>query len=198
VGDPRPNLAIADWSPDGASLYYYRSFAYDGATTLWNGFGLQGINIASGRIGTLIPSEGLMAFAFSPDFLRLAYVLDEDDPRVLYIRTLATDELSNIRTTVPRHDAGQYTQAGSIRWSDSGNMMILFTSTADERAAMILFDLAQTSSKPILEFQQDQYAIEDWSRDETLRLHDIFEGTIVTMDAATGRLTVLGTPTPSP
>jgi WD40 repeat protein len=197
MADPRPNLAIAGWSPDGASLYFYRSFAYDGALTLWNGLKLQALNVASGEIATLTPSEGLMAFAFSPDSSELAYVLDDDDPRVLYIRNLVTGELRDFTTSVPRHEAGEYVQAGSIRWSDSGNMLIVFTSRTDERAAMILFDLLHVSSRPLLEFWQDQYVIEDWSHDETIRLHDLFQGLIATVDTRTGQLTVVGTPTPS-
>jgi hypothetical protein len=182
VGDPRPNLAIAGWSPDGASLYFYRSFSYDGAATLWSGFKLEAVDTASGRISNLIPSDGLMAFAFSPDFNQLAYVLDEDDPRVLYIRTLETGAVTNFKTTVPRHDAGQYTQAGSIRWSDSGRSLIVLTSTTDDRAALILFDLARLTNKRILDFWLEQYVVEEWSYDNLLRLHNVFEGFFGTMD----------------
>jgi Tol biopolymer transport system component len=196
--DPRPNLAIADWSPDGGLLFFYHSFAYDGAPTLWSGFKLRGIDIASGKIATLIPSDRIMAFRFSPDFSRLAYVLDEDDPRTLYIRTLASGEVTNFRTAVPRYDGDIYNQMGSIRWSDSGDRLIVFVGTADERSSMYLFDLLHSTSKRLLDSWLGRYQIEDWSVDETLRLHNVFEGRIETMNLETAQLTILGTPTPNP
>ena len=96
-GDPRPTLALVGWSWDGRSVYYFQAYSYDGAVTLWSGFDLRAIEVATGRTAILVPTRGLMAFRFSPDKTMLAYVQDEDSPRVLYIRDLENRNPSELQ-----------------------------------------------------------------------------------------------------
>jgi len=195
TGEPHPTLQLFKWSKDSSLLYFYYHFAYDGFDTLWNGSDLQAINVSSGDIKRLLPGEGLMAFAFSPEEGSIAYTRMQDEPRRLIIRSLADGkELSS----PIEMDTENFTQAGWISWSPRGDK-ILFHTENQEVIQAILLDVSSMKQTVLFEYPswEEVIAFNGWSENgvDFLRIPG---DEVIRIDLTTGISTTIGTATPEP
>jgi hypothetical protein len=205
IGDPHPNLAIYKWSEDSSLLYFYYSFSYDGVETLWNGLDLQSIDIKTGQIKRVLPGEGLMAFAFSLDGSFIAYVRQQDQPRRLFIRNLSTGAEKNVVIDLPAENEGTHTQAGWIDWSPDGHEILYYTfllspTERNEIYQAVHLDISTMKQRVLLEFFEGDYVFAGWTPNGSVRFlrYSYPKNEVVEINVKTGKMTTIGTVTPTP
>jgi hypothetical protein len=199
VRDPRISLVIYGWANDSSTLYFYYHQAEDGGgwAFWWDGTDLQKIKIANGEIQRVLPGEGLMSFALSPDGVKIAYTRVQDTPGILYIRNLT----HNTDTKVIVQPEQEYTRVGDIHWSPSGKALVFQTEAAQKDLAqvqVIYLDVITLKQKVIKLYDLESMWFEGWEGDRTLRFSGLAGESIFLIDVITDKTIILGTATPSP
>jgi len=193
-GDPHPYLVMGPWQPDDAAIYFYDVWGFDGFITLWNGFDLQGMSVPEGYVSHLV--DGLMSFAFSPDFGYLAYSREGDTPRRLVIRTLEDGS----EQTIPLLLSGDgYTQVGRFSWAPGSDGFIFLTrvDTAFDFNYVPLKGMRYNRLLSCSVDGADACSLEGtWLDSRTFRVQTV--AGISDFDVRTGELVALATRTPKP
>lgn len=190
-GDPHPQLSIYQWSNDSETLYFYNSFSFDGAYTLWNGFDLRMIDIDSGEVVSLLPPDVLQSFAISPDGKRLAYILADDDPLAVVIRELS----SGAERRFPiEFEAEGPVQAGWITWSPYGNGLIFHKLQNGAQAQAVYLDIGSGQQVIFMEYFIEYYYFQEWISSGVVRYLSIVDESTYDINIWTGA----GAPTPEP
>jgi hypothetical protein len=195
MGDPHPSLRIHSWSPDSSKLYYFDSFGFDGYMTLWNGFDLSQLDIKTGIQTSLVTSERLISFSFSPTGTKLAYILAVDNPRRIYIRDLATNQLSQASIGLPEILNERPTQAGWILWSPDEEDLALFTE-AEEQMELLHIELPSLRRSSLIDFWYNEIQFQGWALDGRLILYWPYEDAVSYLDLETQTFSDLMTATP--
>lgn len=189
--DPYPHLEAYRWSEDSSVLYFYYAFGFDGAFSLWDGYGLKQIDVNTGEISTLISSEGLSAFAISPNDRYLAYVRSADHPPAVVIRDLISGEQNRYPIEV---EADVYEQAGWITWSPFSDALIFHTLQDGWMAQAIFFNHTSGRQYVFLEYYIEAYQFDEWLSPGTVRYVNLFKNATFDINVWTGA----GAPTPKP
>ena len=197
---PHPSLVIYGWSKDSAYLYFYYYFSPDGGDRAfwWNGFDVQRINIQTGAMDQVIPSEReqFVAFAFSPNEMQIAYTRQQDKPSIIYIRDLETGKEKAVTVIFPSKN---YVRVGDIHWSPSGKEIAFQTEAEGYLAQIIYLNSSTTEQKLVHEYKVDMSYFQGWSDDGTLEFLDIENGNnIVHVNPRSNETIIIGTPTPHP
>lgn len=138
-----------------------------------------------------------MAFAFSPDESRIAYVRRQDQPRRLIIRNLSNGTEKSIGIDLPVEDEETYTQAGWIDWSPDGNELIYHTEV-QEMIQAVHVDIPTMKQKVLFEFLDGKYWFDGWTLNGGLRFIQYPKYEVVEINVQTGEMTSVGTVTPTP
>jgi len=202
--DPHPGLNIYGWSKDSAYLYFFYRFSPDGGDRAfwWDGFDLQRIDIQTGNIEQVIPSQskGFVAFAFSPDKTQIAYTRAQDNPSIIFIRNLSTGAEKTANVIFPSKN---YVRVGNIHWSPSGKEIAFQTETSDYMVQMIYLDLSRMKQKVIREYELFTIDFQRWTSDGKLEFREFksysdTSSQIVHVDFRNNTSIVIGTPTTRP
>jgi len=195
TGDPRRSLTIYRWSDDSERLYFYYSFRYDGYPTLWDGFDLQVLSIASGKIWRVLPGQGMMAFAFSPNERKIAFARQDDEPKQVVVKDLQSGE----ETAIPvERIASGYVQVGWFTWSPDSRHLLYYTENQEE-IEVIAVDTRSWVQRKILHYFTEDIWFDSWVSDDVVRyLTDLNTGEMTDVDVSTGARIVAGTATPKP
>lgn len=194
TGDPRRYLRVYQWAQDGKHLYFYYTFSYDGAHTLWNGFDLQVMNVETGNIQQVIDSDELVAFQFSRNERYLAYTRANDSPRKLFVRDMQT---GTERSVTAHPDSENYVQAGWIVWS-ADSKEIVYQTWEDEWIQVYHVDIATMQTKMVFEYWVESYWFNGWSADGVSLEFMSYEEEIVAIQIDSGEQIMVGTVTPTP
>ncbi len=198
--DPSPYMCTLGWSEDSSSLYYLYYWSPDGGDYAfwWDGYDLMRVQIPSGRVQHLIPGSGLFrfsSFAISPGDKYLAYVRELDNSSILYIRDLSSN---TIRRALIIGQSDRFVRAGDIHWSPSGRSLAFQVELEDYSVLAIYLDTNTMQQKIVMQYQMGNVEFEGWLDDGTLQFFKWPENLVSLVDAASGEITVLATPTPIP
>lgn len=194
--NPHPSLKIYGWSKDSNYLYFYYEFNPDGGNTAfwWDGFDIQGINVHTGVIEQLIPSDGFIAFAFSHDETQIAYTRSQDNPSVLFIKNLSTGKEKGVSVL---NTSQNYSIVGDIHWSPLGNEIAFQTETEDLVVQTIYIDLLTMKQKVVKEYRTFELWFQGWSNNGMLEFLDVTKGQVViNINPKNSEIIIIGTPTP--
>jgi Tol biopolymer transport system component len=183
---------MSGWSHDSSTLYFYYAFSFDGALTLWSGFDLQGLDVASGDTWPLVPSERLIAFAFSPDSFLLAFAREDDQPRRLTLRNLPGGLERTIDIGLP---TDVYTQVGWLSWSPGGTGLLYWTE-ADERMNVYYVNERTMRTQHLLGYLGDQYSFQGWVDEAHVQFQLMAASSPIELDVQTGSIVGHGSTTP--
>ncbi len=192
---PSPVLQIYAWSPDSADLYFFYVFSPDGGdfAFLWTGYDLQKIHVADGHIERVLPGEGMMSFAFSPDGKQIAYSGVEKPPKFLYVRNLLTGAEKRAPVATSPSDN---LMVGDIHWSPYGKSLAFQTQDSDYMVQTIYLDIAHMKTRVIREYKLYEMWFEGWTSNGNLRFYQYQK--VVAIDPSSGQTIIIGTPTPQP
>lgn len=190
---PQPSFSIYKWANDNSALYFFEGFSYDGYITLWDGFNLQKVDIKTGMIEKVVPGTELMAFAFSPDEYSIAYARNQATQLQLVIRNLATKSEKSVRIDIKSEKP---IQVGWISWSPNGEKVLFHVETKGQVWAFYL-DTTTMTQKELLNFVLEKYWFDSWSQDNKPQYIDYYKN-ISVVDVETGKLSMVGTTTPTP
>jgi hypothetical protein len=196
VGDPHPSLNIYGWSKDSSRLYFRYLFLPDGGgfEFWWDGFDLQSIDIATGVIKKVIPVDGSISFAFSPDETKIAYIRADDDPQSIVILTFATgyEKKASIEGI-----SGQVVVMGNIRWAPDGHNLAFLVNTQDYLEYIFFLDTFKMNPQKMI---LSPYIYEGWTSNNLLRFLHGWEDSYIIVDPLNREIiSVLQmTPTPRP
>jgi hypothetical protein len=195
MSDPHPSLSIYGWSKDSTYLYFQYVFWPDGGDRAfwWDGYDLQRINVQNGDIEQVIPGEGFVAFALSPDESEIAFTRQQDDPAVIFIRNLSTGAEKRAAVIFPSKN---YIRVGDIHWSPSGNEIAFQTETKDYMVQTIYLDPATMEQKVVREYRLFDLWFKGWSSDGQLEFSE--KGNLVHVNGKNNETTIIGTLTPMP
>ncbi len=195
TGDPRRALTIYRWSDDSERLYFYYSFRFDGYPTLWDGFDLQVLSMASGKLWRVLPGQGMMAFAVSPNERKIAYARQDDEPARVMVKDLQTGE----ETTIPiERIAVDNIQVGWFVWSPDSRHLLYSTENQEEIEVTVV-DTRSWVQRKILDYFTEDTWFDRWVSDDVVRyLTDLNTGEMTDIDVGTGEVIVVGTATPKP
>ena len=194
TGDPRPALRIYRWSKDSSRLYFYYAFSFDGYPTLWDGYDLQVLSLATGKVWRMLPGEGLMAFAFSPSESHIAYARNTDEPRLIIIRDLRNGEEATITVNTP---VGSRTQVGWIEWSPDGDQLIYYIEI-EERFFVVYLDIKTEVQRKVFDFWAEEYGFDRWIDNRQIRLISYSDRQLIDIDVLTTEQVMAGTATATP
>jgi hypothetical protein len=196
VGDPHPSLNIYGWSKDSSTLYFRYLFLPDGGgfEFWWDGFDLQSIDIATGEIKKVIPVDGTISFAFSPDESKIAYIRAGDGPQSIVIRTLAT---GYEKKTSIEGISGQVVVMGNICWAPDGHNLAFLVNTQDYLEYIFVLDTYKMNLQKMI---LSPYIFKGWTSNNLLRfLHGWRDSYIIVDPLNREIISVLQmTPTPRP
>ncbi len=198
TSDPSPLLSVLQWSKDSSLLYFYYVFSPDGGDRAfwWTGLDLQTIDVNTGEIKQVLPGEGFMSFAISPDGTQIAYTRSQDNPSIFYLRDLSTRAEKTAPVIFGSKD---YARVGDIRWSPSGKEIAFQTETKEYMAQTIYLNPSTLKQKVVREYMVDSSYFQGWSVDGNLEFIDLENGVyIVHVNPRNGKTIVIGTPTPRP
>jgi hypothetical protein len=188
TGDPHPSLSLYRWSRDSSVLYFYYGYGYDGFPTFFKGNNLQGLNVISGKISTIV-SGCCIDFVDSPDGTLLAYT----QRARLGIRNLATG-LTVTATIQPK----TIIESGQIHWSPSGNGIVFRVMLdTDENARFMYLNVKTMNQKNLFDHFAEDYEFDGWTADENPSFRK-GDNTIIVIDTDTGVVQPIGTVTPTP
>ena len=200
--DPHPSLHIYGWSKDSTYLYFHYIFSPDGGDFAfwWDGFDLQRINVQTGEIEKVIPGDGSVAFAFSPDESQIAYTRRQDNPSIIYVRELST---GFEKAAYVIFGAKNYVRVGDIRWSPTGTEIAFQTETDDYMVQTIFLNPVTMKQKVIREYEMFTLLFDGWTEDGKLQFSEISANgmridNVFQVDVANSATLVIGTPTPQP
>jgi len=199
-GDPGTSLAIYGWANDSSALYFYYYRYPDGGDFAfwWDGSDLQRIDIKTGEIRHLLPGEGSMAFAISPDGTQIAYTRAQDTPGILFLRNLA----NNHDTRISVQPEQEYTRVGDIHWSPSGKALLFHTEAEPKtnwiQVQVIYLDAVTLQQKVVKYYDLESMWFEGWVGEHTLQFRGLRNEPIFLIDIITNETTIIGTATPSP
>ena len=199
-GDPGTSLAIYGWATDSSKLYFsYYHFPDGGDFAFWwDGADLQSIEIGTGKIHRVLPGEGSMSFAISPDGTQIAYTREHGNPGILFLRNLA----NNTDTKIVVQPEEKYTRVGDIHWSPSGNALIFHTEAEPQenwvQVQVIYLDVVTLKQKLVKQYDLESMWFESWVGEHTLRFRGVRGEPIFLIDVITDETTIIGTATPSP
>ena len=194
TGDPRPELRIYKWSKDSSRLYFYYAFGFDGYPTLWDGYDLQVLSMATGKVWRVLPGEGLMAFAFSPTESHIAYARNADEPRLIIIRDLRNGKESAATVNTP---VGSRTQVGWIEWSPDERQLIYHIETG-EHFFVIYLDVETAIQRKVFDFWSEEYGFDRWINEEQIRFVSYLDKQLIDINVLTAEQVIAGTPTATP
>jgi Tol biopolymer transport system component len=200
TGDPGTSLTIYGWANDSSQLYFYYSHFPDGGDFAfwWDGADLQSIEIQTGQLRRVLPGEGSMAFAISPDGTQIAYTREQDTPGILFLRNLANNQ--DMRIMVEPEQ--KYTRVGDIHWSPSGKALIFHTEAEPQenwvQVQVIHLDAVAMKQKLVKQYDLESMWFEGWVGEHTLRFRGRRGEPIFLIDVITNETTIIGTATPSP
>ncbi|MEW6028334.1 MAG: TolB family protein [Chloroflexota bacterium] len=202
TGYPRPLLVIFQWSNDSAQLYFYYVWSPDGGDRAfwWTGYDLQKIDVKTGDIQYVLPGQGFMSFAVSPDGEQIAYTRNQDQPSIIYIRHLFT---GTERTAYVLGGSKNYVRVGDIHWSPSGNEVVFQTETEDYKVQTILLNPVTMKQKVIREYGLFTLFFDGWTEDGKLQFSEVSPNgvridNVFQIDVTTSEIFDVGTPTPRP
>jgi WD40 repeat protein len=193
--DPSPFGKIDRWSQNSRFLYFYESFGYDGAPTLWDGYNPSLIDVRNGRVARFVRSDDLIAYAVSPNDKLLAYIRAEDEPRVLVVRDLVT---GNERRATIEIETEEYSQAGWISWSPDSSVLVFHTLGDAYVAEAIHVDLETMHLTAFAHFWPEGYHLEGWLDAETIRYYSAYDEAGIVIDVSVGALEAIVEITPFP
>jgi Tol biopolymer transport system component len=137
VDDAEHNVGLPTWSPDGSRVAYT-----SGASSLY-------VREADGTVQLLSDTVDVAdAPVWSPDGTRIAYINDDYDPTVLHMDTREI-------TVYPRPAKLRMGVVTAMRWSPSGESMILTTFSVSDRDIYLL-DFEFGEYEPILASPDDE------------------------------------------
>lgn len=203
TGDPHRTLSIFQWAKDSSQLYFFYEFIPDGGDRAfwWTGLDLQRIDMQTEEIQALLPGEGFMSFAISPDGTQIAYTRQQDQPSVFYIRDLVT---GSEKKAAVIFGSKNYVRVGDIRWSPSGKRIAFQTETEDDYMVQtILLDPVTMKQKVIREYQLFTLSFDGWADDGKLQFAQFSSSgmsieQVIQIDVTTSEILVIGTSTPQP
>jgi hypothetical protein len=211
-GDPGVSLLIYQWANDSSKLYFkYYSYPDGGGDFAfwWDGWDLQSIDIKTGEIRRVLPGEGSMSFAISPDGSQIAYTRAQDTPGVFFIRNLALG--TDTQVIVKPAQKYKYQRIGEIHWSPSGKALIFHTQGQVAKnvwpeVQVIYLNVLTQEQKVVIRYgigntwfeNWETRRFESWADVRTLRFYGRYNEPVILFDVFTGEVTTLGTPTPSP
>lgn len=199
-GEPGISLVIDQWANDSSRLYFKYTSHPDGGDSAfrWDGFDLQSIDIKTGDIRRVLPGEGRMAFAFSPDGSQIAYTRSQDSLGILYLRDLAGETDTKIIVQPEQ----EYRIVGDIHWSPSGKGLIFHTDGKSGElrglVQVIYLNLDTLEQKVVKQYNVESMRFEEWVGERQLRFRGLRDEPIFLIDLFTGEVSLLGTATPLP
>ena len=199
TSDPRPSLAIFQWSSDSSQLYFYYAFSPDGGDRAfwWTGFDLQEFDIKTGEIQYVLPGKGFMSFAISPDGMQIAYTRQQDNPSIIYTRSLSTGVE---KAAYVIFGSKNYSRVGDIHWSSTGKQLAFQTETDDGMVQTIYLNLSTMKQKVVREYKLLAMDFQGWTDDGKLEFREYGDtfSQIVHVDVKDNETFIIGTPTPNP
>ena len=197
-GDPKPSLTIYEWSTDSSQLYFYYVWSPDGGDWAfwWTGYDLQKIDMKTGKLQRVLPGQGSMSFAISPDGTQIAYTRAQDEPSIIYVRNLVSGAVKKAKVL---SDSKNYVRVGDIYWSASGQNIAFQTETDDYMVQTIYLNPVTMKQKVIKEYELFTLFFQGWSDDGKLEFLDYEHGNrIIHINPGNDETVVIGTPTSRP
>ncbi len=199
--EPNPTMGIIRWSNDSTQLYfYYYVWLIEGRVT-WLGYELQQIDMKTGNVEHVLPGEGEMSFAISPDSTQVAYIRNQDQPRIIYIRNLSTGLEKEAEVIFASKN---YVAIGNIQWSPNSAGLFFETQDHNEMLQTIYLNLSTMEQKVIKEYPASDSLggtsfIEGWLDDDTLVFTEFGSNgsrQTIHVNVRNNQTIVIGTPTP--
>jgi hypothetical protein len=186
TGSPHPDINVYRWSPDSLYLYFRYYYLPDGGdfAFFWDGFDLQSFNIKTGFINNVIPIKGFVSFSFSPDYLEIAYIPEEENPHNIHIRNVTTG--IEKKTNIDRKLNG-IVQLGNIHWYSDGTKLAFQIETSDYW--IYTYYLNKDTMQLLLVNDYRLYALEfqGWTDDGKLKFMDYEKKEIFFIDPQSGK-----------
>lgn len=194
--DPHSVLDIYKWSKDSSVLYFRYFLSTDGGDYAfwWDGFDLQSIDIVTGNIQKVIPTDGMVSFAFSPDDTRIAYAPEHDTPYTIHILEFSTKSEKSV--VVEKGDE-KYIRIGDIHWSPRGNVIFFQTEKEGYWVQAHFLDLSTMQLKKIAEYKLFTIWPVGWTSDEKVKFEDE-KGNVILIDPYTADDLPTSAVTPTP
>lgn len=198
TSDPHRSLDIFQWSKDSSKLFFHYVLFPDGGDRAfwWTGFDLQAFDMKTGESQYVLPGEGFMSFAISPDGTQIAYTRSQDNPSIIYIRSLSTGVE---KTAYVLFGSKNYIRVGDIYWSPGGTEIAFQTEASEYKAQTIYLNLATMKQQIVREYTVTTSYFQGWSEDGNLEFLDLQNGVkIVHLNPGNGEKIIIGTPTEQP
>ena len=172
------------WSQDGQALYFTNLPHFDGCAVFANGQTLQRLDLKTGQVTPIMPKVGSV-LSLSPDERMVAYILDGQPP-VLVLRFTSTGAEEKVSLPVQDPD----TQAGSLAWSENGNVLVLTMAVHPCDAerwlhSIVRVDVGPLTQKTLVSNSRQYLRTVGWMGSATLRVEE-GQGNFILMDALTG------------
>jgi Tol biopolymer transport system component len=193
------SFIIYGWSRDSSRLYFRYLFLPDGGgfEFWWDGFDLQGIDIATGEIKKVIPVKGTISFAFSPDETKIAYIRADDDPQSIIIRNLDTGYETKIDID---GISDQVAVIGNILWAPDGKKVAFLADTENYVEYTFYLEVSNMMLRKVMIYEITSYFLDGWTENGMLKFMHGGGKSYIIVDPLTGEIvSVLQmTPTPRP
>ena len=202
-GSPQLQIKIYGWSADSNTLYYYFEQQANGDDMIvwWKGYNLRSINVQNGYDQAVIPGEGAMSFALSPDESKIIYSLASEPAGVIHFLDFGSGKNTKIYVDPAPQ---KFLRIGDFHWSPNGKA-IIFQTEADwvgayKEIGTVYLDAQTFTQKLLHRGGIYTYQFNGWEDDQTLRYYAEGKGYIL-VDIDTGEerpaLTGIKTLTPT-
>ena len=153
------------------------------------------LSIASGKIWRVLPGQGMIAFAFSPNERKIAYARQDDEPKQVMVKDLQSGDETAL--PVERVVEGNI-QVGWLSWSPDSRYLLYYTENLEEFEVTAV-DTRLWVQRKILRYFTDEIWFDRWISDEIVRYRtDLNTGELSDIVLSTGESEIVGTATPEP